>query len=132
MKVASMLDKLEVDMEKVESTIGDKLHMLDKDKDGVLTTAELSEVISHVLKRHTSEEEAQKIASTVDKDADGILTVQELMEWIEHREELLQELGEEENNASSASATVPKKTPTPPGMGERSPGTAGGGGGEST
>ncbi|TFJ85538.1 hypothetical protein NSK_003047 [Nannochloropsis salina CCMP1776] len=132
MKVASMLDKLEVDMEKVESTIGDKLHMLDKDKDGVLTTAELSEVISHVLKRHTSEEEAQKIASTVDKDADGILTVQELMEWIEHREELLQELGEEENNASSASATVPKKTPTPLGMGERSPGTAGGGGGEST
>lgn len=43
-KVASMLDKLEVDIEKVETTIGDKLHMLDKDKDGVLSTAELSEV----------------------------------------------------------------------------------------
>lgn len=39
-----MLDRLEVDIEKVESTIGDKLHMLDKDKDGVLSTGELSEV----------------------------------------------------------------------------------------
>jgi hypothetical protein len=122
-----MLDRLEVDIEKVESTIGDKLHMLDKDKDGVLSTGELSEVhrtttqqyvfpasypqlhsnpsthspfqdlpllhvsaailitsikpfcdqvILHVLKRHTSEEEALKIAATFDKDADGILTVQ--------------------------------------------------------
>jgi len=103
LKVASMLDKLEVDIEKVESTIGDKLHMLDKDKDGVLTTAELSEVISHVLRQHTSEEEAQKIASTMDKDADGILTVQELMEWIEHREELLEELGDDDDNSSSSS-----------------------------
>ena len=103
LKVASMLDKLEVDIEKVESTIGDKLHMLDKDKDGVLTTAELSEVISHVLKQHTSEEEAQKIANTMDKDADGILTVQELMEWIEHREELLEELGDDDDNSSSSS-----------------------------
>ena len=28
----------------METTIGDKLHMLDKDKDGVLSTSELSEV----------------------------------------------------------------------------------------
>lgn len=33
-------------------------------------------MILHVLKRHTSEEEALKIAATFDKDADGILTVQ--------------------------------------------------------
>lgn len=111
-QVASMLDKLEVDIEKVETTIGDKLHMLDKDKDGVLSTAELTEVrplsspthsrhigptpanhrrltcgstsvvvcvlqvIQHVLKRHTSEEEALKIAAMLDKDADGVITVQ--------------------------------------------------------
>ena len=139
LKVASMLDKLEVDIEKVESTIGDKLHMLDKDKDGVLTTAELSEVISHVLKRHTSEEEAQKIANTMDKDADGILTVQELMEWIEHREELLEELGDDDdnsNNSSSSPSSSAKKSPplgAPPAvplLPAAAPATGGSGGGE--
>ena len=124
MKVASMLDKLEVDIEKVETTIGDKLHMLDKDKDGVLTTAELSEVISHVLKRHTSEEEAKKIALSMDKDADGILTVQELMEWIEHREELLEELGDDDNNNTPVPTKKETKAPAPPSAGAGAPAAA--------
>jgi Ca2+-binding EF-hand superfamily protein len=55
------------------------------------------QVIMHVMKRHNSEEAAQKIVSTLDKDSDGIVTVQELLDWVQHREELLEELLHNEN-----------------------------------
>ena len=63
-----------------------------------------------MLKRHTSEEEALKLAAEMDKDADGILTVEELMDWIAHKEELLDELGNENDDAPSPSLSPP---PTP-------------------
>jgi LETM1 and EF-hand domain-containing protein 1 len=69
--LVSMLNKLESRIEKAESAIGDKLRLLDKDRDGVLDAQELREVVHHALKRHATEEEAEAIVSMLDKDSDG-------------------------------------------------------------
>lgn len=68
----------------------------------------INQVIMHVLKRHTSVEEANKIAATLDKDADGIVTVEELMDWIQHRSELLEELGSNHDVGRSKSPSDKK------------------------
>jgi hypothetical protein len=61
-RVESMLDKIEVQLSDVHSKIGDKLHMLDKDKDGILTQQEVAGVLQQVLKRELTPEEANEIA----------------------------------------------------------------------
>jgi len=70
----------------------------------------------HVLKRHTSVEEANKIAATMDKDGDGIVTVEELMDWVQHRQELLDELGADDvatstKTKATGSSSTPPSTP---------------------
>lgn len=70
----------------------------------------LNQVIVHVLKRHTSVEQANKIAATLDKDADGIVTVEELMDWIQHRSELLEELGSNHDVGSTKPPSDNKST----------------------
>jgi len=85
-RVESMVDRIEVQLSDVQIKIGDKLHMLDKDRDGILTRDEVAEVLQHVLKRKISHEEAVEIASEMDQNHDGLLTVDELMKWCdEHR-----------------------------------------------
>eukprot|EP00934_Nitzschia_sp_Nitz4_P008592 Nitzschia sp. Nitz4//scaffold239_size30010//14829//17923//NITZ4_008012-RA/size30010-snap-gene-0.32-mRNA-1//1//CDS//3329543568//8582//frame0 len=82
-RIASMVDKIEVQMSNVELKIGDKLHILDKDKDGVLTLEEMAAALQHVLKRKLEPEEAMEIAAAIDENEDGVFTVQELIKWIE-------------------------------------------------
>ena len=62
-RVESMVDKIEVQMSQVQVQIGDRLHFLDKDRDGVLTREEMAEVLQQVLKRNLSFDEAMEIAS---------------------------------------------------------------------
>jgi Ca2+-binding EF-hand superfamily protein len=61
-RIESMLDKIEVQLSDVHLKIGDKLHMLDKDKDGILTQEEVADVLQQVLKREITSEEAKEIA----------------------------------------------------------------------
>ena len=61
-RIESMLDKIEVQLSDVHLKIGDKLHMLDKDKDGILTQQEVAGVLQQVLKREITPEEANEIA----------------------------------------------------------------------
>jgi len=82
-KLASMLDKLEVDIETVEAKIGDKLHMLDRDRDGNVGAEELAFVIQHVLSSESTEEAALKIVQDLDVDQDGQISVQELINWVQ-------------------------------------------------
>jgi Ca2+-binding EF-hand superfamily protein len=56
---------------KVESRIGDKLALLDKDRDGVLSREELEQVVFHVLKRHGTTDEAQAVVNMLDANKDG-------------------------------------------------------------
>jgi LETM1 and EF-hand domain-containing protein 1, mitochondrial len=61
-RVASMVDKIEVQLSETQVKIGDKLHYLDKDGDGILSREEMVGALQQVLKREISFEEAMKIA----------------------------------------------------------------------
>lgn len=85
-RVESMVDKIEVQLSDVQVKIGDKLHFLDKDRDGILTREEMAEVLQQVLKREITFEEAMEIADEMDNNKDGFFTVDELIKWIdEHK-----------------------------------------------
>ena len=56
-----MVDKIELQLSDVQVKIGDKLHYLDKDMDGILSRVEMADVLSQVLK-DLSFEEALEIA----------------------------------------------------------------------
>ena len=49
-----MLSVLEEDLANVESSIGDKLHVLDKDRDGILTAEELHVSVCYLASCHKS------------------------------------------------------------------------------
>lgn len=62
-RVESMVGKIEVQLSDVEVKIGDKLHFLDKDMDGILTREEMAQALQQVLKRNLTFEEAMDIAA---------------------------------------------------------------------
>jgi hypothetical protein len=61
-RIESMVDKIEVQLSDVQVKIGDKMHFLDKDQDGILTREEMADVLQQVLKREITFEEAMEIA----------------------------------------------------------------------
>jgi hypothetical protein len=61
-RIESMVDKIELQLTDVEIKIGDKLHFLDKDMDGILSLEEMAECLQQVLKRDITFEEAMEIA----------------------------------------------------------------------
>lgn len=83
-RVESMVGRLEAQLTDVETKIGDKLHLLDKDLDETISTEEMSDVLQQVLKRKLSAEEAEAIAADMDADKDGFLTVAELSKWVDN------------------------------------------------
>jgi hypothetical protein len=58
-----MVDKIESQLDSVEEKIGDKLHFLDKDGDGILDLEEMADALQRVLKRTLSKDEAMAIAA---------------------------------------------------------------------
>ena len=62
-KVDDMVGKIEIQLSDVEAKIGDKMHLLDKDNDGILTNEEIADVLQQVLKRELSPDEAMAIAA---------------------------------------------------------------------
>lgn len=62
-RIESMVEKIELQLSDVEVKIGDKLHFLDKDMDGILSLEEMAECLQQVLKRDITFEEAMEIAS---------------------------------------------------------------------
>jgi LETM1-like protein len=61
-RIESMVDKIEVQLSETQVKIGDKLHFLDKDRDGILSREEMASALQQVLKRQISLEEAMEIA----------------------------------------------------------------------
>jgi len=82
-RIESMVDKIETQISDIEIKIGDKMHYLDKDMDGILSREEMADVLVQVLKKDLSFEEALEIADEMDENKDGVFTVQELIQWIE-------------------------------------------------
>jgi hypothetical protein len=81
--VESMVERLEVDIEKTEMKLGDALQLLDLDRDGSLTVEELQETMISTLKRELQDKEAAAIVKEIDTDGDGRISVDELLAWIE-------------------------------------------------
>eukprot|EP00594_Rhizosolenia_setigera_P018174 CAMPEP_0178967436 /NCGR_PEP_ID=MMETSP0789-20121207/17592_1 /TAXON_ID=3005 /ORGANISM="Rhizosolenia setigera, Strain CCMP 1694" /LENGTH=1076 /DNA_ID=CAMNT_0020653043 /DNA_START=415 /DNA_END=3641 /DNA_ORIENTATION=+ len=96
-KLDSMLGKIELQLSEAEEKIGDKLHLLDKDNDGILSNEELAQVLQKVFKREITPEEALGLVEEIDDNQDGILSVTELMSWIEKNK--LMKLAEEGRDA---------------------------------
>jgi len=82
-KVESMVGNIEVQLTDVEVKIGDKLHFLDKDGDGILSNEEMADCLQKVLKRTLTLEEAMAIATEMDVNQDGLFSVEELSRWLE-------------------------------------------------
>jgi hypothetical protein len=72
-RVQSMVDKIEVQLSETQVKIGDKLHRLDKDRDGILTREEMASALQQVLKREISLEEAMEIANTMVSKTNDVL-----------------------------------------------------------
>ena len=73
-KVESMVGNIEAQLSNVEEQIGDKLHFLDKDMDGILSREEMAICLQTVLKRPLTFDEAMEIA----KDMVSIRSVNSL------------------------------------------------------
>lgn len=64
-RIESMVDKIELQLTETEVKIGDKMHFLDKDRDGILSREEVAEVLQQVFKKNLSFDEAMEIASEI-------------------------------------------------------------------
>lgn len=82
-KVESMVGNLEIQISDVEAKIGDKMHLLDKDMDGILSREEMAITLQSVLKRPLTFDEAMAIAADMDENKDGLFSVDELSKWLE-------------------------------------------------
>ena len=78
-----MVGNIEIQLSDVEAKIGDKLHLLDKDTDGILSREEMAICLQTVLKRKLTFEEAMAIAADIDENKDGLFSVEELSKWLE-------------------------------------------------
>jgi len=82
-RVEAMVGKIERQLTDVEKKIGDRLHLLDKDSDGVISVEEMTVCLRSVLKRNLTEEEVMAIVDDMDENEDGAITVAELALWID-------------------------------------------------
>ncbi|CAN0487810.1 unnamed protein product, partial [Ectocarpus sp. 12 AP-2014] len=86
-KLASMLNRLELEIQSVEQRIGDKMHVLDRDSDGMVSAEEIAHVVQHVLATKSTATEAKAIAEDMDTDSDGQISVAELIAWVKKNSE---------------------------------------------
>ena len=85
-RLAKMLNNLEKQIASAEVTIGDKLQKLDKDKDGVLSTEEISSALSQYLKGGNAVS-TKKIIDMLDADKDRKVAVKSLDQIAEDPDE---------------------------------------------
>jgi LETM1 and EF-hand domain-containing protein 1, mitochondrial len=109
-KLDSMIFNLEEELHQVDSTIGDRLNFLDKDRDGVLSNEELMAAIKNILREHNTEEDAAWAVAQIDENKDGKVTVAELVAWIEKRTNLMELTGKSAVTAPKQ-GVVENKTP---------------------
>jgi len=70
-KLDTMISKLEVELDKVDKDVGDRLNILDRDSDGVVSADEFKTAVMTILRKNKTEEAAEWIVSQIDEDKDG-------------------------------------------------------------
>jgi len=78
-RLQKMLDELDEETQEVDESIGDDLHVLDRDHDGVMTNEEIRDAIKNVLRTHNTDAEADAVVRLLDSDGDGNVTKEELL-----------------------------------------------------
>jgi LETM1 and EF-hand domain-containing protein 1 len=71
-KLDNMLSSLEVELEKIDRDVGDRLNILDKDSDGVLSADELKHAVMTILRKTNTEEDVEWLISQIDENNDGM------------------------------------------------------------
>ncbi|RLN69370.1 hypothetical protein BBJ29_000239 [Phytophthora kernoviae] len=92
-KLESMLSNLEVEIEAVDRHVGDRLNILDRDSDGVLTAEELRDAVMTILRKANTQEDVEWVISLIDEDSDGKIALEELVAWIAKCRESLEATG---------------------------------------
>ncbi|KAE8992418.1 hypothetical protein PF011_g17557 [Phytophthora fragariae] len=110
-KLESMLSNLEVEIEAVDRHVGDRLNILDRDSDGVLSAEELRDAVMTILRKANTQEDVEWVISLIDEDNDGKIALEELVAWIAKCRESLEATGrialkEPADAAAEAAAAV--------------------------
>ncbi|CAI5701092.1 hypothetical protein KXD40_004308 [Peronospora effusa] len=109
-KLESMLSNLEVEIEEVDRHVGDRLNILDRDSDGVLSAEELRDAVMTILRKANIQEDVEWVISQIDEDNDGKIALEELVAWIAKCRESLEATGrialQEPTDASSEAAAA--------------------------
>uniref|UniRef100_H3GM85 Mitochondrial proton/calcium exchanger protein n=1 Tax=Phytophthora ramorum TaxID=164328 RepID=H3GM85_PHYRM len=109
-KLESMLSNLEVEIEEVDRHVGDRLNILDRDSDGVLSAEELRDAVMTILRKANTQEDVEWVISLIDEDNDGKIALEELVAWIAKCRESLEATGrialQESTDASAEAAAA--------------------------
>lgn len=114
-KLESMLSNLEVEIEEVDRHVGDRLNILDRDSDGVLSAEELRDAVMMILRKANTQEDVEWVISHIDEDNDGKIALEELVAWIAKCRESLEATGRialhepTDANAEAAAAAESEK-----------------------
>eukprot|EP00924_Labyrinthula_sp_SR-Ha-C_P016307 maker-scaffold_73-snap-gene-0.1-mRNA-1 protein AED:0.01 eAED:0.01 QI:184/1/1/1/1/1/3/56/785 len=73
-----MLVKIQKELGEAEDKIGDKLKLLDLDRDGIVTTAELRQTIETTFCDKYSQDRVDAMIKKLDLDNDGIVTLEQI------------------------------------------------------
>uniref|UniRef100_A0AAV1T6K2 Mitochondrial proton/calcium exchanger protein n=1 Tax=Peronospora matthiolae TaxID=2874970 RepID=A0AAV1T6K2_9STRA len=92
-KLESMLSNLEVEIEEVDRHVGDRLNILDRDSDGVLSAEELRDAVMTILRKANTQEDVEWVISHIDEDNDGKIALEELVAWVAKCRESLEATG---------------------------------------
>ncbi|KAG3092072.1 hypothetical protein PI125_g17249 [Phytophthora idaei] len=92
-KLEAMLSNLEVEIEEVDRHVGDRLNILDRDSDGVLSAEELRDAVMTILRKANTQEDVEWVISHIDEDNDGKIALEELVAWIAKCRESLEATG---------------------------------------
>lgn len=80
-KLETMLSTLEDELEKVDRDVGDRLYVLDRDSDGVLSAEELRNAVLTILRKANTQEDVDYLISQIDEDKDGQSTYR-IRDWL--------------------------------------------------
>ncbi len=92
-KLDAMITNIEMELEKVDKSIGSRLNVLDQDNDGIITDAELKAAVRDYLRAHNTETDVDWVVQQIDQDKDGKISRHELVEWIEKKAQLHESAG---------------------------------------